>query len=358
MRTDFDLANDLDKRFPANLCDNSVQLCADVEEYLIEYLRETVISLVLSDAKSKGQATNPITSEGFTVDKLSYVVKFTEEETALLVSIQLITGTKESKKKRRRTQKFDSAGRYDRVVVRAPEPLESILPSLVADLATLLEAGYRWLESRVTSNLKSTRDCVADELYQVIWARFPIELAQHVWFFALSRGEGFSLPNADALSAALTRISSTPIRRWDSPLLLLSKMTNTVFQEADTHSIDAISRGRLVLENFDKTKYADTGLQVIERGFYECGEIVVHPLVKENDLCLTIGYPNNDDFAELTVFLEKNKEVFRAILLRQKGILRSLVSRIRKAEALPGMASAFRMAGQVLGGLLNVPSFK
>ena len=141
-----------------------------------------------------------------------------------------------------------------------------------------------------------------------------------------------------------------------SPLELLSQMTTCVLPAQDTHSVDALREGKTLPRSFNNPKYAETGLQVAESAVYQCRDVMVPPLVKEDDAYLTVGYPA-DRASDLGQFFDSGKPWFRDVVLKHKRFLRRLMCEIKEQGALPSVAGRVAyVTGQFLRGLGDFPS--
>lgn len=350
------VADILDHEFPIGRYTNPEHLCAGVEEYLSERLRAQTIESCMAVASDSGKEVSRIGMDGFTIDRIAYVLKLVESGTTRVMEIHVLDDTAKCGKRRQRTLPFSSAGRYDRVRVEAPESFQPVFDNLLEGSLSLLQAGYVWLSGRVLWELERTREKLSEDLYLYVRTRLPEKLFQFVWFFVLSNEEGVYLADRSLLSGALLRVSTSAARTFMSPLELLSQMTTCVLPAQDTHSVDALREGKTLPMSFNNPKYAETGLQVAESAVYQCRDVMVHPLVKEDDAYLTVGYPA-DRASDLGQFFDSGKPWFRDVVLKHKRFLRRLMCEIKEQGALPGVAGRVAyVTGQFLRGLGDLPS--
>lgn len=178
---------------------------------------------------------------------------------------------------------------FKRIEVSAVPSVESFIELFAGCAAQAIEATYdfllEWLERRANGLPSRGPEGLYAELRSVV----P-DHASDVWLYALVGDRGFYIPDREARTQALRRLTDARGEGSTSPLQYLGTFSEKVLPLELLFSRHAIKTEKGLQDDFADAKYSP-GMGGGEARIYGSPALISQPLVKEGTVRLVAGYP-------------------------------------------------------------------
>jgi hypothetical protein len=235
-------------------------------------------------------------------------------------------------------------GRYRSVSVSMPERFAEDAETLAEASSFALQTGYSWLTEKVSSLLSEIRNDAVDALYSHIRTVLP-KHAHLICLHLFRENRGVYVHDVLVARMWMQRAGERKTRSTHSPIELVSQFATEMveFKESFSRFIHADKTVRNF--RFVRAGYSHSGLQIAEMAVYQSDKLVCHPLVTEDQVLLSAGYPV-EIRSEIEETLTQQKPRLRHILLNAQSELRRMH---QKVEALRMIGKPGSRAVEALG---------
>ena len=245
---------------------------------------------------------------------------------------------------------LDGLGQLTCARLSVDESLGALEDLLAADVSSHFAGGYRWLESHVVGELLVVEHRATIELYMEIRSRLPRNLADLVALYGMDRRCAFYLLDPRAIQTALTRAAENRANLASSPIELATLMTTQLLDPEETVAQASLVEDRTLSLKLSESRYARTGLNLVEDAFYETSQVESLPLVREGRLQLTAVFPS-DLRQEIEPVLTKLRGRCDEILKRNgKFSVERMIGKGRRPDRKVAPGDIAELLGRFAGG--------
>jgi hypothetical protein len=227
------------------------------------------------------------------------------------------------------SSKVCGLGRYRFITVSVPKSFAGEGEKIAEAAVCALETGYAWLAEKASTIISQIQDAAVDGLYAHTRTVLP-NYEHQIFLFLFRENKGIYVHDIQTARAWMRRAGERRVHSTYSPIELFTQLATA--QIKFDESFSRVVHGDQSIRNFPLVlaPYSHTGLQVAEMAIYEGDKFICHPLVTEQKVVLTAGYPTHVRSAvEKTLTREKPR--FREILIHAQSDLKRMH---RTVEAL------------------------
>jgi hypothetical protein len=274
-------------------------VCAVVEDRIGEHLDELMLRQVETVAQSAERRFRLVSQRAFYLDSQAYEVRITEHPTepttVQLAVVKIGTAAGTSSPRAPVKLSLNGHGRYSVGMLYVDEDLQSIEDLLASGVQAAFAAGYRWLEAHIIEELLAIEYRLAIELYKEVRSVLPPLLANAVGLYGVSKRDAFYLLDPIAVQTAFARAIERRANVAASPIEVTTLLVTQMLDPDETMSQVSLAEGRRLALKLENSRYASTGLNLVEQMFYDTNELMHCPLVREGKLRITAAYPASMD---------------------------------------------------------------
>lgn len=320
-------------------------VCEQLESFLPELIAPFLHKIIQEHFSSQNIRFLVSAYNVFVIDDQLYELSFGNLQTKFITSIV----NKTPGKKPARTRKFDlpiqGGGRYNEVQLHCDTiflPLHEFLLGIIKDT---VETVYRWLEVEIETYLHFMQQGAVDDLYQYLRIILPSTLVDKIWLYAIIKQKGIYVLDLLARQSAIRTASERDQRLTISPLELSVIFQTTPVEFKETFTKAAVERDEPVGGDFTTPPYIATGIQLAEMEIYQDKYNVVQPLVREGEILLAAGYPQ-DLRDKVEQLLYSHRDDIRLRLQQKKTAYDRIVEFLgSKYKLVEGVGFLERIAG-------------
>jgi hypothetical protein len=316
-------------------------ICEDVEKYLFERVRLTLLFEIQKIAGEQKANYQESSHRRFSYKEVGYELKIFEHassSTILYISIKTVHRKQSQFIRKPFKIKFNSQGRYNEIQLSTDKVFVQYHEQLCETAKIILESGYRWLVEFMLEALSLIQDQTAHECYSLIRRLFNETISENIFLWKIKEGKGMYLTDDLTLRIALSRASKRDIVNGISPIEVVTNFSTTPTDFNKANSKPAIIEDRPVEGDFLTSKYAGSGHDLSEIIVYQSQHFVVQPLVQEGKTFLIAAYPTTlREQVEITLYKERGR--FKQLIERELSHIEKTTTAVRTHGALPNIST-------------------
>ena len=321
------------------------RLLRSIEEVLLEQTRRLV-----QGSSPYGEALEAISTEAgplFIKAQESF-----DNPNELLVGYLLLE--QDAPSASRETIDISGYGKYDQVVLLAPESVSVDLDTLSDIVQTLVRTHYSWLFGRFKEVVKES-GVMANRIYsqlRIITNHDP-ELAGVIWLVAMHGDHCFFLIDEQNATGALELLKRHGVHPNMSPISLVSEFLTMRLPFSKSFAIEASRAGKCIDGKIENSAYYDdmTLLALSQLAVFT-NHVSVCPLLAEGDTYLFASFPTRFR-PKLEGLFEIHKGKLGAEYLQFARRFRKLMTTIERSKKQAGYTHIGEFIGRTMGGFLR-----
>lgn len=265
-----------------------------VEEQITAHLAELMLLRIAAMAQSTGRRFR-LVPPGFYLDAQVYEIRITKHAidfaTVQLAIVKEGTSFEASGQQAPIKLSLDGNGLYSTALLYVDDEFKDIEELVATDVQATFTAGYRWLQAQVIGRVTQAVPGIADELYTKLRSVLHMNLADTVGLYGVCKQDAFYLLDTSVVLTALARAVERRASVAVSPIEGTRLLVTQLLDPEETMSRISLAEGRRRLLELEKSPYAQTRLNLVERVFYHTNNLMHYPLVRDGRLQLTAAYP-------------------------------------------------------------------
>lgn len=256
------------------------------------------------------------------------------------------------------TFEISGLGKYTNVRVVVSASLSGLVEDLGAMTLAGLTAGYAWLTELIADKVDEFESDLAKAFYRRLRRLFATSsqhaLVDKVWMVIIDKDEGFYGVDAGAAKNAISIVTKSKKIVAISPAQLFAHFLTTILPLEDMHSQIAIATGKTIDIDLRDSRYvlSDELFEIAEEYVFGTSQICVHPIVREGEQKLLVGFPRTIKTPVLRVLTDpKNQEEISRIFADHSIRIRKLWKTLKKTAKDHEFS---KIGGRFVGEVLSV----
>ncbi len=262
-----------------------VSQCNKIELILIEFVCESIVSLVLGENKY----TRP-TLEPFNYLNRTYEIIPCPFKEKLEISIEKISNNKQELQYITFGDSIEGLGKFKELIIRLESSLKDFGPDIILLSKLLLETGYIWLTESLNLTCSKLEDSIAFEFYSSLRKVLPEKLSKNIWLHISIDGTGFNIVDNRARDRILFNAGKRKLSVNKSPIEVSSIFLTQIIEYEKSFLKQSVINDEPIIVELSQAPYKETGSQIADQVIFKKDNIVVNPIIRDDKFLLAACY--------------------------------------------------------------------